>query len=799
MAPATAERLFGKSIKRREDPRFITGRGSYVDDLKIPGMTYAAFVRSPHAHARIRRIDTAAAKAHPGVVAVFTGSDMKGVNSLPCGWDLRKAKNVPGVVQDLAMVPHMPLTSDVARHVGDPVAVVIADSQEAATDAAEKVRVDWEPLPSVTATEKASASGAATIHADAPGNVAFKWALGDAAATDAAFKNAAVTVKKRIVNQRLVANAMEPRACVARFDPATGELTLWVTSQNPHVHRLLMCAFVLGIPEHKVRVIAPDVGGGFGSKIFLYNEEVVCSWASRQLQRPIRWTASRREAYQTDAHGRDHVTEGELALSRDGKILGLRVKTVANLGAYLSTFAPAVPTFLYGTLLNGVYTIGAIHVEVTGVFTNTTAVDAYRGAGRPEACYVVERMVDAGARALNMDVADLRRKNFIPKFAGAFQTLVAVTYDSGNYAAALDKLLQIFDYKKFRTEQAEARKQGKLLGVGFSTYIEACSIAPSKVVGALGAGAGLYESGKVRVHPTGMVTVYTGSHSHGQGHETTFAQLVADNLGIPMEQIEIVHGDTGAIPFGMGTYGSRSASVGGTAIQMSLDKIKEKGKRIAAHLLEASPKDMEYANGQFQVKGVPSKAVPFGAVALTAYIPHNYPEGLEPGLEETSFYDPSNFCFPFGAHACVVEVDADTGKVKLLRYVAVDDVGNVINPMIVDGMVHGGIAQGVGQALWEGAVYDGESGQLMTGSMMDYAMPKADMLPNYETDRTVTPTPVNPLGVKGAGETGTIAATPAVVNAVVDALAPFGVDHIETMPLTAERVWKTIQAAKARR
>ncbi|PYM97329.1 MAG: carbon monoxide dehydrogenase, partial [Candidatus Rokuibacteriota bacterium] len=722
-----------------------------------------------------------------------------GVNSLPCGWDLRKAKNVPGVVQDLAIVPHMPLTSDVARHVGDPVAVVIADSQEAATDAAEKVRVDWEPLPSVTATEKASASGAATIHADAPGNVAFKWALGDAAATDAAFKNADVTVKKRIVNQRLVANAMEPRACVARFDPATGELTLWVTSQNPHVHRLLMCAFVLGIPEHKVRVIAPDVGGGFGSKIFLYNEEVVCSWASRQLQRPIRWTASRREAYQTDAHGRDHVTEGELALSRDGKILGLRVKTVANLGAYLSTFAPAVPTFLYGTLLNGVYTIGAIHVEVTGVFTNTTAVDAYRGAGRPEACYVVERMVDAGARALNMDVADLRRKNFIPKFAGAFQTLVAVTYDSGNYAAALDKLLQIFDYKKFRTEQAEARKQGKLLGVGFSTYIEACSIAPSKVVGALGAGAGLYESGKVRVHPTGMVTVYTGSHSHGQGHETTFAQLVADNLGIPMEQIEIVHGDTGAIPFGMGTYGSRSASVGGTAIQMSLDKIKEKGKRIAAHLLEASPKDMEYANGQFQVKGVPSKAVPFGAVALTAYIPHNYPEGLEPGLEETSFYDPSNFCFPFGAHACVVEVDADTGKVKLLRYVAVDDVGNVINPMIVDGMVHGGIAQGVGQALWEGAVYDGESGQLMTGSMMDYAMPKADMLPNYETDRTVTPTPVNPLGVKGAGETGTIAATPAVVNAVVDALAPFGVDHIETMPLTAERVWKTIQAAKARR
>src|SRR6266571_1481125 len=572
MATAT-ERLFGKSIKRREDPRFITGRGSYTDDLKLPGLTYAAFVRSPHAHARIRKIDTSAALKRPGVVAVFTGKDMTGVNSLPCGWDLRKAKNVPGVVQDLAIVPHMPLTPDAARHVGDPVAVVIADSQSAAVDAAEMVKVDWEAIPAVTATGMAAQSGAPQIHKDAPGNVAFKWEIGDRAATDAAFKSAAVTVKKRIVNQRLVANAMEPRACVARYEDATGELTLWVTSQNPHVHRLLMCAFVLGIPEHKVRVIAPDVGGGFGSKIFLYNEEVVCSWASRQLQRPIRWTASRREAYQTDAHGRDHVTEGELALSRDGKILGLRVKTTANLGAYLSTFAPAVPTFLYGTLLNGVYTIGAIHVQVTGVFTNTTAVDAYRGAGRPEACYVVERMVDAGARALGMDVAEVRRRNFIPKFSGAYQTLVAVAYDSGDYAASFDKLLQMFDYKKFRTEQEAGRKQGKLIGIGFSTYIEACSIAPSKVVGALGAGAGLYESGKVRVHPTGMVTVYTGSHSHGQGHETTFAQLVADDLGIPMEQIEIVHGDTGAIPFGMGTYGSRSASVGGTAIQMSLNKI----------------------------------------------------------------------------------------------------------------------------------------------------------------------------------------------------------------------------------
>jgi carbon-monoxide dehydrogenase large subunit len=794
---ATA-RLLGASIKRREDPRFITGKGNYVDDLKLAGMTYATFVRSPHAHAGIRKIDTSKALKHPGVVAVFTGKDMTGVNSLPCGWDLRKDKNVPGVVQDLAMVPHMPLSSDAARHVGDPVAVVIADSQDAALDAAELVTVDWDVKPSVTATAGAAQAGAAQIHAGAPGNIAFKWELGGGD-LDAAFKGADVVVKKRIVNQRLVANAMEPRACVARFEESTGDLTLWVTSQNPHVHRLLMCAFVLGIPEHKVRVISPDVGGGFGSKIFLYNEEVVCSWASRQIKRPIRWTATRREAYQTDAHGRDHVTDAAMALSKDGKILGLHVKTTANLGAYLSTFGPAVPTFLYGTLLNGVYVMGAIKCEVTGVFTNTTAVDAYRGAGRPEACYVLERMVDAAAAALKMDPADVRKKNFIPKFSGAYQTHVAVSYDSGDYAKAFDRLLQMFDYKKFRAEQAEARTKGRYLGVGFSTYIEACSIAPSKLVGALGAGAGLYESGKVRVHPTGGVTVYTGSHSHGQGHETTFAQLVADELQIPIDQVEVVHGDTGLIPFGMGTYGSRSASVGGTALHMSVKKILEKGKKIAAHLLEASASDIEYTGGQFQVRGAPGKAVPWGAVALTAYVPHNYPEGLEPGLEETSFYDPSNFCFPFGAHACVVEVDGDTGHVKIVRYVAVDDVGNVINPMIVDGMVHGGIAQGVAQALWEGAVYDEESGQLVTGSLMDYAVPKADMLPMYETARTETPTPVNPLGIKGAGETGTIASTPAVVNAVVDALSGLGVDHIEVMPLTPERVWKTIQAAKSKK
>ena len=785
---ATA-RLLGASIKRREDPRFITGKGNYTDDLKLAGMTHAVFVRSPHANAKIRKIDTARASKAPGVVAIFTGKDMTGVNSLPCGW----------LLPELKIPPHMPLASDAVRCVGDPVAIVIAESQSAASDAAEMVAVDWEVLPSVTSTEKAAAKGSPQIHEVAPGNVAFTWQIGDAAATDAAFKSAAVTVKKRIVNQRLVANAMEPRACVARYDEATGDWTLWVTSQNPHVHRLLMTAFVLGIPEHKVRVIAPDVGGGFGSKIFLYNEETVCTWATKQIKRPIRWTASRREAFQTDAHGRDHVTEAEVALAKDGKFLGLRVKTTANLGAYLSTFAPAVPTYLYATLLNGVYEWPAIHAQVTGVFTNTTPVDAYRGAGRPEACYLLERMVDAAAAALKMDPADIRKKNFIPKFDNGYQTKVALQYDSGNYGAAFDKLLGMLDYKKFRADQTAARAKGRLMGIGFSTYIEACSIAPSKVVGSLGAQAGLWESGKVQVHPTGKVSVFTGSHSHGQGHETTMAQIVADSLGIPMDDVEIVHGDTGRVPFGMGTYGSRSASVGGTAIVMSLDKIKEKGKKIAAHLLEANPKDMEYVGGQFVVKGSPQKAIPFGQVALTAYVPHNYPEGVEPGLEETSFYDPANFCFPFGAHACVVEVDPDTGHVKILRYLAVDDVGNVINPMIVDGMVHGGIAQGVAQALWEEAVYDSASGQLVSGSMMDYTLPKADMLPFYETDRTETPTPVNPLGVKGAGETGTIASTPAVVNAVVDALSGLGVDHIDAMPLTPERVWKTAQAAKSRK
>jgi carbon-monoxide dehydrogenase large subunit len=680
--------------------------------------------------------------------------------------------------------------------VGHAVAVVIGETPYAARDGADQVVVDYEVLPGVTDGEKAVQKGVPQIHDNAPGNVAFKWSIGDKEKTDAAIKGAQSgggrVVKQRLINHRLIPNAIEPRASMAQFNPATGELTCWVTSQNPHVHRLLMAAFVLGMPEHKVRVIAPDVGGGFGSKIFLYPEEVAISWAFKQLGRPVKWTAERRESFMTDAHGRDHVTDVEMAVDREGKIVGLRVHTNANLGAYLSTFAPLIPTFLYGPLLSGAYKIPQIYCEVVGSLTNTTPVDAYRGAGRPEATYLLERLCDLTAKAIGMDVAEFRRKNLVPAAEFPYQTPVAFLYDSGNYEPALDRALQMIDYRKVRAEQEAARKQGRYLGIGFSTYIEACGPAPSQVAGALGAQAGLWESAQVRVTPTGKVTVFTGSHSHGQGHETTFAQLAADELQVPFEDVDVVHGDTAAIPFGMGTYGSRSAAVGGAAIHSAVEKIKDKGKKIAAHLLEASEADIEYQEGKFGVRGSPGRTKTFGEVALMAYLAHNLPKGLEPGLEATSFWDPSNFVFPFGTHIAVVEVSAKTGKVKLLRYVAVDDVGRVINPMIVDGMVHGGIAQGVGQALHEYAAYD-SSGQLQSGSMMDYALPKADDLVSYETDRTVTPSPVNPMGIKGAGETGTIASTAAVANAVMDALAPLGISHID-MPLTPARIWSAIQA-----
>lgn len=783
---ATQPRLFGSSIKRREDPRLITGRGTFTDDVKLPGTTYAAFVRSPYAHARIRSIDTAAAKAVPGVLAVFTGKDLAGagVKSLPCGWLL------PGI----KVPPHLPLAADEARYMGNAVAVVIAENPYLAKDGAEQVVVDYEPLPAVAAGEKALAGGAPQVHAEVPGNVCFTWTIGDKAKTDAAIAGAAKVVRQRLVNQRLIPNAIEPRASLASVNPGTGEVTLWVTSQNPHVHRLLIAAFVLGIPEHKLRVISPDVGGGFGSKIFVYPEECVVTWAARQLMRPVKWTAERSESFLTDAHGRDHVSDAEIAFDGRGKIVGLRVKTIANLGAYLSTFAPLIPSYLYGTMLSGVYEIPNIFCDVTGVLTHTAPVDAYRGAGRPEAAYLIERMVELGARALGADPAELRRRNFIPKEKFPYTTPVAFQYDSGNYEPALDKALEMIDYRKLRDEQARLRKEGRHLGIGVATYVEVCGPAPSQAAGALGAQAGLYESGSVRVHPTAKVTVFTGSHSHGQGHETTFAQLAADELGLPIEDVEIVHGDTGLIPFGMGTYASRSAPVGATAIYLSLQKVKEKGRKIAAHLLEAAESDVVFEQGRYSIKGAPSRFKTFGEVTLMAYLAHNLPKGLEPGLEFTTFFDPPNFTFPFGTHIAVVEVDVSTGAVKIVRYVAVDDVGNVINPMIVDGMIHGGIAQGVAQALWEHGVYDDE-GQLITGSMMNYALPHAADVLTFETARTVTPSPVNPLGVKGAGETGTIAATPAIANAVLDALSPFGIQHID-MPLTPARIWDALQAAR---
>ena len=785
--PNASGPVLGASVLRREDARFLTGRGRYTDDITIAGTTHAAFVRSPHAHARINAIDTTRAQSLRGVRAIFTGAQLaaSGVNGIPTGW----------LLPDIKTPTHHPIAVDRVRHTGEAVAVVIADSPYIARDAAELVVVDYDALPAVVDTEGAL-TNATLVHDEAPNNRCFHWELGDAAATDAAFLKAAHIVKQRLTNQRLAAVAMEPRSALASYSKATDDLTLWVTSQNPHVHRLIMGAFVLGVPEHKFRVIAPDVGGGFGSKIFIYPEECAVAWATKQIGKPVKWTATRSESFLTDAQGRDHVTDVELALDADGRFLGLRVRTVANLGAYLSLFAPCVPTYLYGTLLSGVYKIPAIHVAVDGVFTNTTPVDAYRGAGRPEAAYLVERIVDIAAKQVGANPAAIRRANFIPADAFPYQTPVALQYDSGNYGPAFDLALRKIDYTKLLEEQAQARHQGRYVGIGISTYIEACSIAPSQVVGSLGAQAGLYESASVRVHPTGKVTVFTGSHAHGQGHETTFAQLAAHELGISIDDVEIVHGDTGVVQFGMGSYGSRSAAVGGTAIHLALGKIIDKAKRIAAHLLEAAPEDIVAENGRYFVRGSPDRSKGFAELSLAAYLAHNYPRDLEPGLEANAFYDPSNFTFPFGAHIAVVEVKQETGEVKLLKYVAVDDVGNVINPMIVDGMVHGGIAQGIAQALWEEMRFD-ENGQPLDASLMSYAVPRADQLPVFDTARTVTPSPVNPLGIKGAGETGTIASTPAVANAVIDALAPFGVTHLD-MPLTPEKLWMAMRPSTGR-
>jgi len=783
----------GASVKRREDLRFLSGRGNYTDDINRPGQLHAVLVRSPHPHARIRGIDTAAAKAAPGVHAVFTGADLAAekVGGLPCGWQVKNKDGSP-----MAEPPHPVLAIGKVRHVGDPVAVVIAETKGQARDAAELVAVDYEVLKAAPTLEAAQRPGAPLVHDEVAGNICYDWHLGDKEATDQAFARAHKVARLELVNNRLIPNAMEPRAGVGEYDPMSGDYTLYTTSQNPHVIRLLMGAFVLNIPEHRLRVVAPDVGGGFGSKIYHYAEEAIVTWASAKVRRPVKWTAERTESFLSDAHGRDHITVAEMAMDADGRFLGLRVRTQANMGAYLSTFAPCVPTYLYATLLAGVYTTPAIYAEVKAVFTNSVPVDAYRGAGRPEATFLLERLVDICALEMGMDRVEIRRRNFIPASAFPYQTPVALQYDSGDYHASLDAALKASDWAGFEARRAAAKARGKLRGIGISTYIEACGIAPSAVVGSLGARAGLYEVANIRVNPTGSITVFTGTHSHGQGHETTFAQLIADRFGVPMAQVEIVHGDTARIPFGMGTYGSRSLAVGGSAMMKAADKVIAKAKRIAAHLLEADVADIAFEGGKFRVAGT-DREKSLAEISLTAYVPHNYPiEELEPGLEETAFYDPKNFTFPGGCHIAEVEIDPETGVTHVVNFTAVDDVGRVINPMIVEGQVQGGVAQGIGQALLESCVYD-EEGQLISGSMMDYTMPRADDVPNIAVGHSITLCTHNPLGVKGCGEVGAIGSPPAVIGAVVDALKDYGVRHID-MPATAQKVWGIINANRPR-
>jgi aerobic carbon-monoxide dehydrogenase large subunit len=775
----------GAPVRRKEDHRFITGAGKYTDDINRPGQTYAFFVRSPHAHAKIKKIDTKAAKAMAGVVGILTGADLAAdkVGGLICGWMIHNKDGTP-----MSAGAHPALADGKVRYVGDHVAVVIAETLAQARDAAEKVAVDYDVLPAVVELATCTDKSAASIHEVAGNNVVFDFHLGDKAGVDAAFKKAKHVTKIDLVNNRLVPNAMEPRAAIGDYDAGEDAFTLYTTSQNPHVARLILSAFIGIAPEHKLRVIAPDVGGGFGSKIYVYAEETVCVWAAKKVNRPVKWVADRTEEFLCVAHGRDHMTHAELAMDEEGKILGLKVKTRANLGAYLSTFASAVPTYLYVPLLSGQYDIPAVYGEVEAVYTNTAPVDAYRGAGRPEATFVVERLMEVAARQLGQDPAKFRLKNFIKKWP--HQTPVIMMYDAGDYAGSMRQALKMADVAGFGKRKRDSARAGKLRGLGYSAYIEACGIAPSAAVGSLGAGVGLWESAEVRVNPTGNVEVLTGSHSHGQGHETTFAQLVSGRLGIPIDQVSIVHGDTDKVQFGMGTYGSRSGAVGMSAIVKALDKVEAKARKVAALCMEAAEADIDFKDGRFTVKGT-DKSMAFGEVALQAYIAHKFTgEQLEPGLKEGAFFDPTNFTFPAGVHICEVEIDPETGVTKIEKWTAVDDFGTIINPMIVEGQVHGGIAQGVGQALLEGTVYD-KNGQLLTASFMDYCMPRASDVPSYQLGFNTTPAPSNPLGIKGCGEAGAIAAPPAVINAITDALGHEDV----TMPATPQVVWKAAQKA----
>ena len=776
----SAETGIGAAVKRREDLRFITGRGTYTDDLNVPGQTYGVFLRSPYACAKINAIDAADALQVEGALAVFTGQDTAadGLGDLPCGW-LVKSKDGT----DMVSAPHPPLAVSQVNYVGEPYGLVVAESLAAAREAAELVAADFDELTPVVATD--AAAGASPIHEGLEANLVYDWELGDEAATDAALAAAAHVTRLDLTNNRLIPNAIEPRAALATFDPASGEYQLRTTSQNPHLERLVLSAFVQIAPEHKLRVVAPDVGGGFGSKIFVYAEETVVTWAAAKVGRPIKWTAQRSESFLADAHGRDHITHAELGLDEAGRFTALKVRTTANLGAYLSTFGSSVPTFLYGTLLAGQYKTPNIHVQTLGVYTNTAPVDAYRGAGRPEATFVVERLVEAAARQTGRDPAELRRLNMIQPEDFPYETPVALVYDTGNYQASLDKALKLADYAGFPKRRTASEAEGKRRGIGFSCYIEACGLAPSQLAIQLGAGVGLYESGEIRVNPTGSVTVFTGSHSHGQGHETTFAQVVSDKLGVPFDDVEVVHGDTGRVEFGLGTYGSRSLAVGGSALISASDKIIAKGTRIAAHMMQTEPADVAFEAGAF-ISG--NQRLTLQEVAFASYVPADYPPDLEPGLSEKAFYDPENFTYPAGAHIAEVEVDEATGVVQLVNFVAVDDFGQIINPMIVDGQVHGGLAQGAGQALLEHGIYDAD-GQLTTGSYMDYCMPRADDVPDFTVDTTVTPCTHNPLGVKGCGEAGAIGSPAAIINAVTDAL---GTEDI-AMPATPEQVWRKLQ------
>ena len=770
---------FGSSIKRLEDPKLITGQGTYTDDIQLLGMLHAVFIRSPHAYAKILNIDTSKARSHPGVIAVYTGTELKErLGTLPLAWILPEQKQIS----------HAPMAFDTVRFVGEAVAVLVAVDPGTAVDAARLVDVTYEPMPAVVSAETASGSGTPPIHEDLDSNIVWEWNLSGGNADEAA-RESDVVVRQRIANQRLIPNPIETRGIVADYNKGTDHLTIWSSTQVPHLVRLAV-SLATGHPEHRLRVVAPDVGGGFGSKICPYVDEIIIAVVAKELGKPVKWIETRQENYMATNHGRDHIQYVEIMGNRDGTITGLRTTVYANMGAHLSFFASLIPSALFGLMLIGPYKIPNISVKVYGVLTNTTPVEAYRGAGRPEATFIVERMVDRFAQQIQMDPVDVRRKNFIPAFDNGHTVPTGVTYDTGNYEPAFDKALEMAGYQDFRREQERARQDGRYLGIGVSSYVEICGLAPSAVVTSLGLQYGAWETALVRVHPTGKVTVYTGSSSHGQGHETTFAQIASSELGIPLDDFEVVHGDTSQLQFGVGTFGSRSAAVGGTAIHLSMQKIKEKGKKLAAHLLKTPESDIVYKDGSFQVPDAPEMSKSFQEIALAAHMASSLPDGMEPGLEALSYFDPKNFTWPFGTHVAIVEVDPDTGEVKLKRYIAVDDVGNVINPMIVDGMVHGGVAQGIGQALLEDCIYD-KTGQLLTGSMMDYAVPTADAFPSFELERTVTPSTSNPLGIKGAGETGTIASAPAIVNAVVDALAPFNVKHID-MPTKPEKIWRAM-------